>query len=874
MYINEILLEGQSLDLAPDEFLDFTAQVNTLAGVDSRQASYTPSYKLPKTAKNIRALGGLGITSDSSVIPYQKPNCALMIEGFAFIVKGWLNVKETTDDYFSIYIYSGIINFFKAIENKNLGDLNISEINHVKNLSTVVGSFYNPNYKYLVTDYNGLTHYGANDEIINIDYLIPSVLVLYLWDKIFSTYGFSYEGSIFTKEDFTNLWLTYPKTIAVDETTLLKEGEGSRYVDFHDSGGVESQYYRSLFLEGFDDFRSFTAPATAKYKISLHVRNNFTHPLSANVTYRMSINQDDLPFVDRTNVILFADIPAANMEQTFIQYVNLSAGDLITFYSYLKMNGFLRWQSEWDVTVEQVIEGTGDFTQELKDFSISDFCKEIMSRFCLTPFTDEFSNLIKFKTMTERLVDAPVVNWSDRFIGRKSEEYAYSSYAIRNKFAYQYSDKEATYHDGYISINNANLDAEKTVFKSKTYSPEKSLTDFKMGSVSRFLRIFKLYEREPQEEDGETIIKYKGLDKRFHFAKKVDFSAPSSVAIGSKTFAEQTTVTYLPLATFDGQDWFTMILKYYPNFGKILNESRIHEIEVYLRDVDLLTLDMSALYYFEQEQQIYLLDKLKYKGGKVSTGNFIRVRPDTLTNAGEPTDPTDTEISIVWGDGTNTPKSGYRFSEIIKIQGMSYPVDDELVTFEWERYTGGTWTGLGTGETPHTVSILAGTQMYRMRAVSVNNNTFYSNSLTFNAPAILGRCFEYIATLTGANSGDDLTIWYRDCDGVEQTQTVYTAGFNETLTLTACALEGTVTISRGDLVQGELCSGYECHSYNVSRATTSMEDSVTFSYISCEGFFITQTIYPDYAGQTIDETFCARYDTVESDSGYIDLGTC
>jgi hypothetical protein len=32
---------------------------------------------------------------------------------------------------------------------------------------------------------------------INVDYLVPSVKVSYLWDNLFSTYGFTYSGSIF-----------------------------------------------------------------------------------------------------------------------------------------------------------------------------------------------------------------------------------------------------------------------------------------------------------------------------------------------------------------------------------------------------------------------------------------------------------------------------------------------------------------------------------------------------------------------------------------------------------------------------------------------------------------------------------------------------
>lgn len=791
MYITDIVLDGVYLDMSPEESLDFTAQVNTIAAIDSRQASYSPSYKLPKTSKNVRALGGLGMASDSSSIPYKKPNCMLFIEGFAFIVNGWLNVKETTQDYYSIYIYSGIVNFFKAIENKTLGDLDLSALDHVKNLNSVVASFSNPAYKYLITDYNGLSHYGQNSDVINIDYLIPSASVAFLWDKIFTTYGFSYEGSVFSLEDFSNLWLSYPKYIAVDGTTELINTSGSRYVDTFESNGNEANYYRGIFAPALVDGRSFTAPETGKYKISLHVVNSYQFPLSATVVYRMSINQEGINYINRSNVIVLGSYPASAMDQTMTSFVTLNAGDIISFYDYMYMNGFLRWGSSWDIKIEKVVEGVGDFSEELKDFQISDFCKDIFNRFCLTPFADEFSDVIKFKTITERIVDAPVIDWTDRYVARTSEEYTSSTYAIKNKFQYQYNDKEATYHDGNLLINNTNLDAEKVVFKSKTYSPEKSLTDFNIGAGSKLLRVFKIYEKEPKEEAGVTEINYKGLDKRFHFLKKLDYNAGSSVPIGSLTFSEQTSVSSLPLASFEGQDWASLLGKYYPNYGSILNESRMHEIDLHLRDMDLLTLNLEALYYFAQEQQFYILDKLKFKGGKISSGAFIRVKPDevgVLSVPVDPTDPTDTDIVVLWGDNTSTAKIGYADSIVLKIQGISFPSDDELIGFEWERLSGGSWVGLGTGASPYTAILQTGSQSYRIRATSENNNIFYSNILEYTRPAIV--CKRYFIS-TFANSGDDLSVFWVDCNGVNQSSTQYASGGGGSqLSLTFCALEG------------------------------------------------------------------------------------
>lgn len=786
MYINEIIVNSISLDLSPERDLDFTAQVNTIASVDSRQASYTPSYSVPKTAKNIRALAGLGLTSDTSLIPYQKPSCELKIEGFSFIVKGWLNVKDTSDS-FKIYIYSGIINFFKAIENKNLGDMDISELDHIKNLSSVVASFTNPNYKYLITDYNGLTHYGADDEIINIDFLVPSVSVLYLWNKIFNTYGFVYEGSTFELEDFTNLWLTYPKSIAIDQTETLVDSTGSRYIDYYSSPGGDSRYYyRAIYIDAIIGNR-FTATESGDYKIRLRAVNSSAVKYT-NVTYYASVNQTDIALRDRVNVTTLGTMSVESSDVIMEKIIPLQAGDIVEIYDYLLMNGFLRWSSQWELKVERIIPGEGDFTEELKGFTISDFCKEIFNRFALTPYTDEFSNVIKFKSLRERLVTAPVIDWSDRFVERTSESYVYSSYAVKNTFKYQYNDKEADFSDGSIFIKNVNLQDEKTVFKSKTYSPERDYVAFNFGAVTKILKVFKIYNKELKENNGETVINYKGLDKRYHFIKKVDFAAAATVAVGSKTYLESTTVSYLPVGSFDGQDFTTIIRKYYPDLGKILNESRLHEIDLYLRDVDLLTLDLSALYYFKQEQQFYMLDKLKFKGGKISSGDFVRVKPDTVSDYIDPENPEiETEISIVWDDGTVAPKLGTATSIKVKLKSLSYPTDDEITTLEWQRYHEGAWTSLGTGVSPYLAPVATGQQKYRIMGISESSAIFYSNELEYK----FVECYVYYASME-AGSGDGFTCFYDDCNGVEQYQTVNQQGGMGYINMTFCAILGSV----------------------------------------------------------------------------------
>jgi hypothetical protein len=87
-----------------------------------------------------------------------------------------------------------------------------------KDVATVVNTFTATTlpYKYILADYNGQATYtstsgGTSATTINVDYLVPSVKVSYLWDNLFSTYGFTYSGSIFSSPDFTNLYLTFQK---------------------------------------------------------------------------------------------------------------------------------------------------------------------------------------------------------------------------------------------------------------------------------------------------------------------------------------------------------------------------------------------------------------------------------------------------------------------------------------------------------------------------------------------------------------------------------------------------------------------------------------------------------------------------------------
>lgn len=846
MIVTELFLYDKPFDLYENTKLRFTFQINDIAEVKDRQASYTNSISAPKTANNIRILQGLGLTSDTSRTPYSKPECSLRIDGFDLIVKGWFNVKESADE-FKIYLYSGLIEFFKAIENKKIGsDLDLSEINHSKNVASVTGSFENSNYRYLITDYNGKTHYGPNDEKINLDYLVPSVSVRYLWAKIHSTFGFNYSGIIFENSAFNNLWITYPKAVAVaaNETEILDIG-APKYACAWDTSG-SNMFTTAYLLYDTSEYAVNENYEWIKYPLVSKFGNTFNNDGYFKVKkagwYRFdaALVLKNLSIYTNARVTFCFNAPNTTSNEAYNNYSEYSFdlafkdGNPYTytlqgnglFTKYLQENDTFviaikfyddqytyQWtffdDSESTLKVTKIDEQSISFSDELKDFNITDFFKEIVNMFGLTVFPSEHSNNLDYKLLAERVHAAEAEDWSDKYIERTNERYVFDSYAQQNNFSYQYNDKEDSFHDSYIKIDNKNLAEKKDIFKSKMYSPEKELRSFYVGSKGNtFLRVFKLYEKKIKEEEGAVQIEYSALSKRYHYirANKID----TTVTIGSESIGQEQVVDSIQVGEFTDLSWQRLLTNFYTQFGKILNDSRIHDISLSLNPIDLMLLDEKKLKYFAQEQQYYILNRLSSDGEDGSTGEFVRVKLDDDTSIlpEDPTDPEDVSLNILWADDhTNTDRYGVDATQDVEIASMSYPVDDPIVTFEWQiSRDSSTWTNLGSSATPYTIALEVGENYIRLKGVSQKGYSFYSNILRYiKAPY---QCRQYRAWKYG-NSGDDVTIYYYDCiTREEKAVTVYAPGgtINFYLEAWACAPDDGTTSSNGNLIDEGPCT--------------------------------------------------------------------
>lgn len=591
----KLIINNRTIELDASQKISRTLQVNDILSLSNRQANYTNTFSVKKTDVNKETFDFLDEVGSPSVLPYLKNECYLYTDdGECLVYKGWAVIQSTDKDY-KINIYDGNIDLYKAIENKTLGDLDLSEIDHNKLLSTVVGSWTaDLPYKYIIADFNGLATYDTNK--INLDYLVPSVKISYLWDKIFSTYGFTYEGIVFDTVNFTNLWMTYPK--------------------FSDSTQIPVIIFDGSTPET-------TEPSFAFTQINVDNIQDVGQEvfiIETAGTYDLYLSPGELAFTvyGWAGDILYSSYVYSSIFINGVQIgngqINLQVGDVIAcgFPEPFLYNGESLSYSYYGTYQSQLIikqfQGVPiSFTNELKDFSVKDFISEILNRFGLTPYKDKYTNHYRFLTLQELLQNNTVVDWSrekNKFVDKVSERYIFGSYAQCNYFNYKYNDPESIYYDGKILIDNVNLADNKVVVASKIYAPEKDPVLFLQTLNSN---VYKIWNKEVQDN---STVKYKGLSKRYYFMREASHTFTEPTKIGSQSLGVEQNITTIPVESIYLLRMEDIVNQYYANIGSILNYSKIIDATIYLSEKDVSDMDFSKLYWIKQLSSYFILNKV------------------------------------------------------------------------------------------------------------------------------------------------------------------------------------------------------------------------------------------------------------------------
>ena len=630
-----LFINTNEVDLYGKESIGYTKQVNSLRDISKRDSSYTKSFKVPRTAKNVEFFKGLGSLGSTSPMPYQKNTARLFAGNICIIFKGWTLFEGTLEEDFEIYIYDGHIDFMKQLDNKTFDDIDLPEIAHIKEVPVIKSNWElgNEFFKYLLADFNGETHFlNGGIKYINADYLVPSVPVKYLWERIFQTFGFTFSGTIFQDEEFLNLLLTYPKGVIAGEDgqSVFSFSFPDQTIKFYSIG-----YTWSIFRPDFypdlvtvvnsgeiidnttqDTVKHWKCGEIGYYRIRItgSLTNKYTVPsylyLGKNLQDTHLYDNDNN--MDLLTSLVGGPIAVAQNETTTIDIdvvteSPLFQDDTLSFYYWIDRNYEDLSTLNLEFEIIKINQTSIDQIEFFKNLSPKDFYKEVMWRFGLTPFPSKDENHIEFLTYDER-INGETLDWSDKFIRKISEKYVYDGYAKANHFRFKYNGEGDEFNDGRINIENENLEEKVDVIKSKTYSPEKLPVPFDVGGTLEQIPKLELWEKEPTEENDQVVIKYNPRDSRFSFVRERVIAR--SANLGSKQLMVYDSVTQVRAVEHYNYSWNKIIENRYKPIRTLFKNTKIVKAEFHLSQTEFDAFDLKPTIYVEQMGGEFLVDKI------------------------------------------------------------------------------------------------------------------------------------------------------------------------------------------------------------------------------------------------------------------------
>ena len=643
VFLNET---GQEIDVL-NARITYVKQVGDIGDITKVSTSYSWGLEYPKTPRNVAVFKGLGLTGDASNTPYIKIRVNLLDDGISIVSNGLLIITQT-DTKYKGHIQDGIVDFFKEVSVDKISDvIDLSPLTHLNTIQNIIASFTNDTYRYVISNFNGPPLADVNGVTnLNPFALVPSINIGYLFDTIMQYYGWTYTGDI----DLAAKWMTYPNATGfVNDETIPPVMVGS--LDLKRYGGpnavfVEGPVFLYEFSEaaintdfmylvdtGHDNPTSFAFSQPGNYRVTFAVEGFSIVPPIIASDVRVYLHRNGLPI--RTPVEVYTTLNGSEDNEDTPDIDEGTTGqeiivfDIVAFQNeVLQLATYLSFQDNssqsvhiqaGSMRIDQLGVQSVDFSAALIKLKVKDFFKEVLTRQAATPFVDIDHRNIHFINIDNRL-SAPVIDWSAKYARRKAERYVYDSYARNNNLTHKYDTGEEDFNDGVLVVDNENLPEDKDLFKSFTHSPlEEFITYRGLSNTEYLVNNFKMFtvEVKTDPDTQETLAEYKPIKNRFYIFDS-ETREDTIYILGNP-------VSSFPIATIGGNTFKDIVAERYQGIRKILNDTRIHTIELVLTKWEVAALDLSVRYYFAQEAAVYMLNKLTWKNAALCEGEFVRL---------------------------------------------------------------------------------------------------------------------------------------------------------------------------------------------------------------------------------------------------------
>ena len=239
VWINDV---AQYVDTSDVESVPLEYQISDIRDFDKRRSGSSLTIKLPETSNNRKVFND--IANLSTDLTYFNPNLKTRVEIIVESITVFEGILQLTDVEvdnkrnvigYNCNLFSDNDDFFSNVGDLLITDMDWSELSHTYSQSNITNSWttYNSGYYYPLIEYGQRGIDNMNNpnptysQFVKVEDFKPATYIKYIWDKIFTEAGYSYESEFLTSDTFRKLIFPFsePKLSTTQDYRLGQEYE-------------------------------------------------------------------------------------------------------------------------------------------------------------------------------------------------------------------------------------------------------------------------------------------------------------------------------------------------------------------------------------------------------------------------------------------------------------------------------------------------------------------------------------------------------------------------------------------------------------------------------------------------------------------------
>jgi hypothetical protein len=623
---SELYIEDKLVDLPTDADISIEYAIAKIGEIEKRSGVRSAEFTIPKTAKNKAIFENPDDVNNIGTKPYRRLKARYYSNGIDQQIS-FATLKESAQGY-NVNIYGGNSDFFAALKDGNLTDIDFSAYDYYHTLT---------NYVATRTDLNVPRSIALNVEqptaiaLGNIAYQPPSVSIEFLLEQIAASQGYTLNNETKLKYGYPNQLMVLPLC-----RDFVRDTDGDRYnckftanntfplgmiyniFDFTNKVFGKDTYFSPDALATWLGFVVLNDNITINYKIDITLTLTTTATLSI-FLFNTPISGVLLETIAAGDLVIGVNTFSYSGQITLSP--NPSNEDAIVLgVAFSQSVGFSSAECSFEISDTIINSGTaidptiGSAFQSRQYFTVNTLIPDIKQSELLATYlkltcsliqVDEVNkmvNIVPFEKLNDNIPNA--LDWSNKLDLTDTPQitFAIDGYAQRNLCTWKYDERidpnqTATFANGVITLDDQNLDDEQDLIEIDFSASTQALTG---GLVVADLQIF--------NDDGTFKDE---IDQRILFAKFNDVAFTYTDGTSNSAQTTDILLTHFQKSGeinlgFDDN----LIPTFYQSFIDVLDKAKIVTCLLRLNASDINQLDLTIPVYIEYFNSYFYVSKI------------------------------------------------------------------------------------------------------------------------------------------------------------------------------------------------------------------------------------------------------------------------